>query len=770
MPTTAPISSIHPYVAHVRLIQKGSLARTTKSTELNLTSSRSHAVLTLLLKRSLQDKVVVSKLHFVDLAGSERLKRTNVAGERVRESISINSGLLALGNVISALASKNAPNNNAQQHVPYRDSKLTRLLQDSLGGNSRTLMIACVSASSEDLVESVNTLRYAHRARTIRNQSRVNEHANGDAFELMQLRKQVAALRQELLDLRTGRHSNFSDNSPQDLEMAVDWRRRCEQLEREKTALQQELDALRALSTTSASSASKRPFLRSSRVLVASAVTNTGVPSTVRLPPHNYSPKSPIKRLSVSLEDNQMPGSPSVAHWTQQVRVFVADAKRRLAARLTAVRSLDDVATPDDAGQDEGTTDEVDLVTQRVQELLAPVKEDLAFKSDLIGKIEAGQREFAALRQRYDERLHLATVQLVQLRRERDDALRQLPNTNANANTNTNANQHHPTPSHASNAHSQSVLLRQKYEERIKQLTRDNARLQEQVDAATKPRQPPADPNAMRALRAEVRALKEERGRLQELLERKDGSLRSASLASATDGQEWRARERRAQEQATKWRKAYEFERTLLQRRVEQFLQAKAKIRQLLHAMRRKHVNLQSPSVNVNLQSPGWRALLSTNPPASTSSISYASTISNWNQAGNPQGIDLDLDARGATTSNGSSKPSSPLVDRITGGRRVTFAEPLVTDSDQHHQQQHGDRGMGGSNDESVFKDGHGNRGTNLLARLANAANLATLHHRLQQHPRAIATADPDDDDDANDKVRLTEGNVTTTTMMMDVD
>jgi hypothetical protein len=135
--------------------------------------------------------VMQSKFHFVDLAGSERLKRTHAEGTRAKEGISINAGLSALGNVISALgdASKRAV------HVPYRDSKLTRLLQDSLGGNSQTLMIACVSPASSNLTETINTLKYANRARNIKNKAVLNEELSQDVD---QLHAQIAKLRSEL--------------------------------------------------------------------------------------------------------------------------------------------------------------------------------------------------------------------------------------------------------------------------------------------------------------------------------------------------------------------------------------------------------------------------------------------------------------------------------------------------------------------------------------------------------------------------------------------
>ena len=154
------VSSVEEAMA---VLAEGARNRATGSTAMNATSSRSHAIFTLALDLKLADgKTFTPKLHFVDLAGSERAKRTGATGERLQEGIQINKGLLALGNVINALCEKH-------NHVPYRDSKLTRLLQDSLGGNSKTMMLACVSPGDADLEETLNTLKYANRARQIRN-------------------------------------------------------------------------------------------------------------------------------------------------------------------------------------------------------------------------------------------------------------------------------------------------------------------------------------------------------------------------------------------------------------------------------------------------------------------------------------------------------------------------------------------------------------------------------------------------------------------------
>lgn len=141
---------------------------------------------------------IASKFHFVDLAGSERLKRTAALGERMKEGISINAGLTALGNVISALAEPASKH----VHIPYRDSKLTRLLQDSLGGNSYTVMIACVSPIEYNLNETINTLRYGARARNIKNRAEANQSEVG-WDDLVHLQGLVVKLRNEMESLRS---------------------------------------------------------------------------------------------------------------------------------------------------------------------------------------------------------------------------------------------------------------------------------------------------------------------------------------------------------------------------------------------------------------------------------------------------------------------------------------------------------------------------------------------------------------------------------------
>lgn len=159
-----------------KLMRYGMAARATGATQMNERSSRSHAILTIHIdKQSTKSvrniEVTSAKFHFVDLAGSERAHRTGNIGERFKESVHINSGLLALGNVISALSDTK----RRSGHVPYRASKITRLLKDSLGGNSKTVMITCVSPASDSFEETLNSLKYAKRARDIQNRPIVNK-------------------------------------------------------------------------------------------------------------------------------------------------------------------------------------------------------------------------------------------------------------------------------------------------------------------------------------------------------------------------------------------------------------------------------------------------------------------------------------------------------------------------------------------------------------------------------------------------------------------
>jgi hypothetical protein len=179
----------------------GSKNRSVGSTLMNADSSRSHSIFTLVVESSMigidgEPHLKMGKLHLVDLAGSERSSKTGASGARALEGIKINLSLTSLGNVISSLV------DGKSQHIPYRDSKLTRMLQDSLGGNAKTVMVANMGPADYNYDETLSTLRYANRAKNIKNKPRINEDPK-DAM-LREFQDELARLREEAKNLGTG--------------------------------------------------------------------------------------------------------------------------------------------------------------------------------------------------------------------------------------------------------------------------------------------------------------------------------------------------------------------------------------------------------------------------------------------------------------------------------------------------------------------------------------------------------------------------------------
>ncbi|KAL7552959.1 hypothetical protein ACHAWF_018456 [Thalassiosira exigua] len=174
------------------VLQKGKKNRSVGATLMNAGSSRSHSIFSIVVEccssDGLNEHIRVGKLNLVDLAGSERQSKTGATGERLKEATKINLSLSALGNVISALV------DGKSNHIPYRDSKLTRILQDSLGGNTKTVMCANAGPADYNYDESLSTLRYANRAKNIKNRPVINEDPK-DAM-LREYQEEIARLKE----------------------------------------------------------------------------------------------------------------------------------------------------------------------------------------------------------------------------------------------------------------------------------------------------------------------------------------------------------------------------------------------------------------------------------------------------------------------------------------------------------------------------------------------------------------------------------------------
>ncbi|XP_059004902.1 kinesin-like protein KIF19 [Mustela lutreola] len=184
----------------MQLLMKGNRQRTQEPTAANRTSSRSHAVLQVAVRqrsrvKNILQEVRQGRLFMIDLAGSERASQTQNRGQRMKEGAHINRSLLALGNCINALSDK-----SSNKYINYRDSKLTRLLKDSLGGNSRTVMIAHISPASSAFEESRNTLTYAGRAKNIK--TRVKQNLLNVSYHIAQYTSIIADLRGEIQRLK----------------------------------------------------------------------------------------------------------------------------------------------------------------------------------------------------------------------------------------------------------------------------------------------------------------------------------------------------------------------------------------------------------------------------------------------------------------------------------------------------------------------------------------------------------------------------------------
>ncbi|XP_045916377.1 kinesin-like protein KIF13B isoform X3 [Micropterus dolomieu] len=233
------------------LMSEGNQSRTVAATNMNEESSRSHAVFNIILTHTLMDLrsgtrgEKVSKLSLVDLAGSERAAKTGAAGERLKEGSNINKSLSTLGLVISALADQGAGKNKSK-FVPYRDSVLTWLLKDSLGGNSRTAMVATISPAADNYDETLSTLRYADRAKSIVNHAVVNEDPN--ARIIRELREEVDKLREQLTEAESMKAPELKERLEESekliQEMTVTWEDKLRKTEAIAMERQKQLESL----------------------------------------------------------------------------------------------------------------------------------------------------------------------------------------------------------------------------------------------------------------------------------------------------------------------------------------------------------------------------------------------------------------------------------------------------------------------------------------------------------------------------------------------
>uniref|UniRef100_A0A674E5U5 Kinesin family member 21A n=1 Tax=Salmo trutta TaxID=8032 RepID=A0A674E5U5_SALTR len=453
----------------MQCLKLGALSRTTASTQMNIQSSRSHAIFTIHLCQvrvctpddsesnetdnhlangsseiNSEFETLTAKFHFVDLAGSERLKRTGATGDRAKEGISINCGLLALGNVISALGDRS----KRSTHVPYRDSKLTRLLQDSLGGNSQTVMIACISPSDRDFMETLSCLNYANRARNIKNKVMVNQDKASQ--QISALRTDIARLQMELMEYKTGKRMVGEDG----MESINDMVHENSMLQTENSnlrirvkAMQETIDAQRARLTQYLSD-------QANQVLAKVGEGNEEIGNMIQ----NYIKE--IEELrgklleSESVNENLRKtlsrantrsslyaggGSFSPAHLAPEIVAsdIIEMAKKDLEKLKKKERKKkksdheegeelegeeDEYEMEGEESSDESDSEELDE-KEDFQADLANITCEIAIKQKLIDELENSQRRLHTLKQQYEQKLMMLQSKIRDTQLERDKVL-----------------------------------------------------------------------------------------------------------------------------------------------------------------------------------------------------------------------------------------------------------------------------------------------------------------------------------------------------------
>ncbi|KAM3967672.1 kinesin-like protein 31E [Aphomia sociella] len=452
-------------------LRAGALARTTAATNMNSSSSRSHAVFTLMMRQRRlaadqdmadrdteaetpdQYETLTAKFHFVDLAGSERLKRTGATGERAREGISINCGLLALGNVISALGDKS----RKVLHVPYRDSKLTRLLQDSLGGNSNTVMIACVSPSDRDFMETLNTLKYANRARNIKNRCIVNQDLTSQTIRL--LRQEVAQLQLELAEYKQGKRV-ISENGEEGWSDVVQENAiltgEVESLRRRVKAMQDTIDQLSARNSEllaqkamgtwapkdgspDATDCSLTALVQGyvseieelrAQLLEATALREAGRRQTLRTRRDSADRPAAVlddAKRELYKEKELLARSMGELEFQRKLNIAEGADERPIGERERAEGESADDSEPSDEDSSESEDEDSESKGQRaLSAQLAALSDDIDTKSRLIEQLEVSQRRLAALRNYYEQRLDTLHHQIKATNDERDKMIASL--------------------------------------------------------------------------------------------------------------------------------------------------------------------------------------------------------------------------------------------------------------------------------------------------------------------------------------------------------
>ncbi|KAK4297569.1 hypothetical protein Pmani_030022 [Petrolisthes manimaculis] len=431
--TEIPVTSLEETM---KCLEHGAMNRATGATAMNAHSSRSHAIFSLHIQQSNSKKdesIVCSKFHLVDLAGSERAKKTGATGVRFKEGVNINKGLLALGNVIAALCEE-----GNRGHIPYRDSKLTRLLQDSLGGNSHTVMVACVSPADSNLEETLSTLRYADRARKIKNKPIINR--DPQAAELAKLRQQLLQLQVQLL--ASGTSDGKGQAAPSNTEVSALLSRNKameEEIEQLARALQSAIDENTNMAEKAlmAEMSRDRMKVKLEELLAQTGNTYEALNKTldVTVNPQFEDQLNLVKELQTKIVEMQ-----SEQHKGEKAMMDLEISRHSTANNhnnnthdalpTDNVKMEDDDNNTSNEGSPEKETKEFGteftLRQAKLNEELHGLNKALAMKEELMSKMTVNDAQFVVMKSKYEKEKRDMESHIDHLSKEKDELMQQL--------------------------------------------------------------------------------------------------------------------------------------------------------------------------------------------------------------------------------------------------------------------------------------------------------------------------------------------------------
>ncbi|XAR62078.1 Plus-end-directed kinesin ATPase [Bertholletia excelsa] len=568
---------------------RGSVSRATGSTNMNSQSSRSHAIFTISMEQKKiasapglshddgGDDILCAKLHLVDLAGSERAKRTGADGMRFREGIHINKGLLALGNVISALGDEKKRKEGG--HVPYRDSKLTRLLQDSLGGNSKTVMIACVSPADTNVEETINTLKYANRARNIQNKAIINRDPM--TAQLQRMRSQIEQLQAELVFFRGDSGASFE-------ELQILKQKIC-LLEASNSELQRELQERRTACEHLTQRALDAQVEKDKLIMKLESVRNGKSWDDID---SNSDKEFDLLKKHVSriqelegelLRLQNFSGSKDAKH-TEYVVDRLGLSDDGLQSKNSFLRNLHDLSSGC------GAEDEVkELEHSSLQEKLDKELKELDKKLE---QKEAEMKRFTSadtsvLKQHYEKKVHELELEKRALQKEIEDLRHNLANI-------------------SSTSDGSSQKLKEEYLQKLNALEAQVAELKKKQDAqAQLLRQKQKSDEAARRLQDEIQRIKTQKVQLQQKIKQESEQFRMWKASREKEVLQLKKEGRRNEYEMHKLQALNQRQKMVLQRKTEEAAMATKRLKELLD----RKASSREISGAANSNGPGIQAI-----------------------------------------------------------------------------------------------------------------------------------------------------------------